>query len=81
MKKELSVNELLWLSMEAVGKCPYCDTDVTVGANNVALQMGMTFVHPDGRKEKIDHALITECPKCQKTIKLDFSVNMSKKED
>lgn len=78
--QDLSVNELLWLSAETVGKCPYCGENIVINAKNICLRMGMTIKNADGTKTVKKQSFIVDCEHCGKTIDVELNATL-KKED
>lgn len=76
---ELSVNQMLWLSMELSSKCPHCDRDITINPNNICYQMGFTMRDKDGNvTRKEPGGYMSVCPNCNKKINVAFFAELSK---
>ena len=76
--EDLSINELLWLSMEAKGKCPFCGSDITIGPKTISYRMGVVEHLPDGTTKETPAAYITDCENCGKMIEVVFSAKLNK---
>lgn len=76
-KDELSVNELLWLAMEATCKCPHCNADILVNPKNIGFRMGAT-IHNNttGKVEKTEPCYVIDCDKCGATCDVVFSIEL-----
>lgn len=80
--KDLSVNELLWLAMEAKTSCPNCGGEIVINAKNIAMELGMTIKDSSGDVvSKTETSYIIDCPHCGKTHKIRFNAELIEKED
>ena len=81
MTKDLSLNELLWLSAEATGQCPYCGETIVVNSKNICLRMGARIHNPDGTVKTTKQSFIVDCEHCGKTIDVTFGATLEKQKE
>lgn len=76
---ELSLNQVLWLSINIKDKCPYCGDEIEVVPDNMGYRMGITTRDEKGNIiQKRPAGFFARCPQCDKVINIAVMTEFTK---
>lgn len=76
--KELTINQALWLSMSVEDTCPHCNKDIKITPDIIGYRLPHTRMRNNKVISKDEGGYFTECPKCDKLIKIAVHIEFSK---
>ena len=79
-KDDLSIGELLWLSMDTKSKCPWCGSPISINPKTIGFRMGAKLKDTKGEVTSTTPSYILECPHCGNMIDAKFFVDLQKSE-
>lgn len=76
---ELTLNQILWLSIAIKDKCPYCNQDIEIKPDDMGYRMGVITKDKDGAIVKNEPGTyFAPCPNCNKRINIAVFTEFSK---
>lgn len=80
-EKELSLNQVLWLSIVIKDKCPYCGEEIEIKPDMIGYRLGRRTKNEKGEYECLDEGSnFAICPCCDKHVDVSLYVELKKRE-